>query len=58
MLGKLLAESGGAEVLAKRFNAFFGPERVGWCIMALALVVGLTTWFAVVLLLLQRDRSG
>jgi GntP family gluconate:H+ symporter len=52
MLGKLLAESGGAEVLAKRFNAFFGPERVGWCIMALALVVGLTTWFAVGLLLL------
>ena len=52
MLGKLLAESGGAEVLAKRFNAFFGPERVGWCIMALALAVGLTTWFAVGLLLL------
>ncbi|HEX2748598.1 MAG TPA: hypothetical protein VHM91_11410, partial [Verrucomicrobiales bacterium] len=25
MLGKLLAESGGAEVLAKRFNLFFGP---------------------------------
>src|SRR5687768_6057614 len=36
MLGKLLAESGGAEVLAKRFNAFFGPARAGWCIMALA----------------------
>jgi GntP family gluconate:H+ symporter len=52
MLGKLLAESGGAEVLAKRFNAFFGPQRVGWCIMALALAVGLTTWFAVGLILL------
>ena len=52
MLGKLLAESGGAEVLAKRFNAFFGPSRAGWCIMALAVVIGLTTWFAVGLLLL------
>lgn len=52
MLGKLLAESGGAEVLAKRFAAFFGPRRVGWCIMALALAVGLTTWFAVGLILL------
>ena len=52
MLGKLLAESGGAEVLAKRFSVFFGPQRVGLCIMALALAVGLTTWFAVGLVLL------
>ena len=52
MLGKLLAESNGAEILAQRFNAFFGPQRVGWCIMALALAVGLTTWFAVGLILL------
>jgi len=52
MLGKLLAESGGAEVLARRFNAFFGPQRAVWCIIALALAVGLTTWFAVGLLLL------
>lgn len=52
MLGKLLAESGGAEVLAKRFAAFFGPKHIQWCIMALALTVGLTTWFAVGLLLL------
>lgn len=52
MLGKLLAESGGAEVLAKRFAAFFGPKRVIWCIMALAIAVGLPTWFAVGLVLL------
>jgi gluconate:H+ symporter, GntP family len=52
ILGKLLAESGGAEVLAKRFNAFFGPARAGWCIMALAIVIGLATWFAVGLFLL------
>jgi len=52
MLGKLLAESGGAEVLAKRFAAMFGPKNIQWCIMALALAVGLTTWFAVGLVLL------
>jgi gluconate:H+ symporter, GntP family len=52
MLGKLLAESGGAEVLAKQFAKFFGPERVLLCVMSLALVVGLVTWFAVGLLLL------
>src|SRR6185503_438942 len=27
MLGKLLAESGGADVLAVRFSRFFGPAR-------------------------------
>src|SRR4029077_17431458 len=52
MLGKLLAESGGAEVLAKRFAAFFGPKRIAWWRMALALAVGLTTWFAVGFVLL------
>jgi GntP family gluconate:H+ symporter len=52
MLGKLLAESGGAEVLAKRFAQVFGPKHIQWCIMALSLVVGLTTWFAVGFVLL------
>ena len=52
MLGKLLAESGAAKVLAERFNAFFGPARVGWCVAVLAISVGLVTWFAVGLLLL------
>jgi gluconate:H+ symporter, GntP family len=52
MLGKLLAESRGAEVVATQFAIFFGPRRIGWCIMALALVVGLTTWFPVGLVLL------
>jgi len=52
ILGKLLAESGGAEVLARRFNAFFGPQRAVWCIIALALAIGMTTWFTVGLLLL------
>lgn len=52
MLGKLLAESGGAEVLAKRFAACFGARHIQWGIVALALAVGLTTWFAVGLILL------
>jgi GntP family gluconate:H+ symporter len=52
MLGKLLAESGGAPVLAARFSEFFGPTRAVWCVIALALVVGLVTWFTVGLLLL------
>ena len=52
MLGKLLAVSGGAEVLAKELASFFGPKRIQWCVMALALVVGLTTWFAVGFVLL------
>jgi GntP family gluconate:H+ symporter len=52
MLGKFLGESGGAEVLAKRFASWLGPNRVGWLVPLLALCVGLTTWFAVGLLLL------
>jgi GntP family gluconate:H+ symporter len=52
MLGKLLAESGGAEVLARRLARLFGAQRIQWCVMALALIVGLTTWFAVGFVLL------
>ncbi len=52
MFGKLLAESGGANVIAKRFTEIFGPKRVVWCVMALAVIVGLPTWFAVGLVLL------
>ncbi len=52
IVGKLLTESGGAQVLAERFAVFFGPARAVWCIVALALVVGLLTWFTVGLLLL------
>jgi gluconate:H+ symporter, GntP family len=52
MFGKLLTESGGAQVLARRFNAFFGPRQAVLCISVLATVIGLVTWFAVGLLLL------
>lgn len=52
MFGKLLAESGGARVLAARFNDIFGPGRAVLCISVLATVIGLVTWFSVGLLLL------
>jgi GntP family gluconate:H+ symporter len=52
MLGKLLAESGGAQVLAERFSRFFGLSKAVWCIVTLALIVGAVTWFTVGLLLL------
>ena len=52
MLGKLLAESGGAEVLAKGFNRFFGPQRVGWCIVALAVAMA-----AIYAQVVRRHRS-
>ena len=52
VFGKLLAESGGAGVLAKQFIGALGPERIGLCIILLALCVGMTTWFAVGLLLI------
>lgn len=52
MLGKLLAESGGAESLAEKLNELFGPKRAVLCVVVLATVIGLVTWFAVGLLLL------
>ncbi len=52
MIGKLLAESGGADVLGQQFGRFFGPSRAVWCVVTLALVVGMLTWFTVGLLLL------
>jgi gluconate:H+ symporter, GntP family len=52
IVGKLLAESGGAQVVAERFSRFFGPSRAIACIVALSIVVGMLTWFTVGLLLL------
>ena len=52
IFGKFLAESGGAAVLAKKFIQTLGPTRISLCIILLALCVGMTTWFAVGLLLI------
>ena len=42
VFGKLLAESGGAGVLARQFIQTLGPSRVGLCVVLLALCVGMT----------------
>lgn len=52
ILGKLLSESGGAGVLARGFMRFFGKNNAGWCIISLAICVGLSSWFAVGFILL------
>lgn len=52
MLGGLLAASGGAEILAARLAKVFGPKRIHWVLMIVALAVGFTTWFAVGLIML------
>ncbi|HMJ65523.1 MAG TPA: gluconate:H+ symporter [Candidatus Binatia bacterium] len=52
MLGKMLAESGGAEVVATRFIQVFGPNRLPWALLLVAFVVGLPVFFAVGLVLL------
>lgn len=52
VLGGLLAASGGAEVLAQALIRKFGAKRVHWCLMVLALAVGITSWFAVGLIML------
>jgi len=52
ILGKILAETGGAEVIAQRLLALFGPKRLTWAFLAIALVVGLPVFFQVGLVLL------
>lgn len=41
MMGKLMAESGGAERIAQTMIGWFGPARVHWAMMAAAFLVGL-----------------
>ena len=52
MLGKLLAESGGAEVIAQTFIAAFGEKRLHWTLMFVAFIVGLPVFFGVGVVLL------
>jgi GntP family gluconate:H+ symporter len=52
ILGKLLAESGGAEVIASRFIRMFGERRLPWALLFIAFIVGLPVFFAVGLVLL------
>ena len=52
MLGKLLAESGGAEVIATRFIQLFGQKHLSWALVFVAFIVGLPVFFGVGLVLL------
>ncbi len=52
MLGKMLAESGGAEVVAGRISQAFGPRRADWAILAAAIAIGLPVFFSVGFMLL------
>jgi len=52
MLGKLLAESGGAERIALTLIDLFGEKRVHWAIMFVAFIVGMPVFFQVGFVLL------
>lgn len=52
VIGKLLAESGGAAVVARAIARAFGERRIEWAIMCCALLVGLPVFFQVGLVLL------
>jgi gluconate:H+ symporter, GntP family len=52
VLGKLLAESGGAQGLATTLIRAFGEKRLSWAMLLIGFLVGLPTWFTVGLVLL------
>jgi gluconate:H+ symporter, GntP family len=52
IVGKMLAESGGAEVVAERLIGLFGVRQVPWVLALVAFVVGLPVFFSVGLVLL------
>jgi GntP family gluconate:H+ symporter len=52
MLGKMMAESGGADQIAYTLIRIFGPKRVHWAMMVIALIVGLPAFFEVAFVLI------
>ena len=52
MLGKMMAESGGATRIATTLIALFGEQRVHWAIMCVAFIVGIPVFFQVGFVLL------
>src|SRR6266700_4231407 len=52
MLGKMMAESGGADRIAQTLIQVFGEKRISWAMMAIGLVVGLPAFFEVGFVLL------
>ncbi|MGA8290147.1 MAG: SLC13 family permease, partial [Acidobacteriaceae bacterium] len=52
MLGKMMAESGGADQIAHTLIHFFGEKRVHWAMVVIGFVVGLPVFFEVGFVLL------
>ena len=52
MLGKMMAESGGADQVAHTLIRLFGEKRVPWAMMVIGLIVGLPAFFEVGFVLL------
>ncbi|HTB98879.1 MAG TPA: gluconate:H+ symporter [Terracidiphilus sp.] len=52
MLGKMMAESGGADQIAHTLIRVFGEKRVHWAMMVIGLIVGLPAFFEVGFVLL------
>lgn len=52
MLGKMMAESGGADRIAYTLIRFFGEKRVHWAMVVIGFVVGLPAFFEVGFVLL------
>jgi GntP family gluconate:H+ symporter len=52
MLGKMMAESGGAERVATTLIDFFGERHIHWAMMVVAIIVGLPVFFEVGFVLL------
>lgn len=52
MLGKMMAESGGAEQVATTLIRWFGEKHIHWAMMVVAIIVGLPVFFEVGFVLL------
>lgn len=52
MLGKMMAESGGAERIARTLVKVFGEKNVHWAMMVVALICGIPVFFQVGVVLL------
>ena len=52
MLGKMMAESGGADTIALTLIRVFGEKRLPWAMMCIGLIVGLPAFFEVGFVLL------
>jgi GntP family gluconate:H+ symporter len=52
IIGKLLSESGAAQVIAQRLIDLFGPNRIRWTLMVVGFVIGLPVFFTVGVVLL------